>query len=148
MYFGACSTLCIEVYSCIHTYILLLIGRFEKVTNLTINEPVNGTLHLSWTPLTTIDLTNIEHDLLYNVTITKRVLFDVVDERDATVVVCKECPLLTPHYNFTLDSNETNPCVDYQFTVFAFNDDGRGESATPIVYRGDTTGRSITEYHS
>ena len=132
----------------IHTYILLLIGRFEKVTNLTMNEPVNGTLHLSWTPLTTIDLTNIEHDLLYNVTITKRVLFDVVDERDTTVIVCKECPLLTPHYNFTLDSNETNPCVYYQFTVFAFNDDGRGELATPIIYHGDTTGRSITEYHS
>ena len=79
---------------------------------------MSGTLHLSWTPPPTIDLTDIDPDLHYNVTITK-----TVSRADESVdISCMECPLLTPEYSFTPD-----PCVTYTFSVFAFNAAGKGE---------------------
>lgn len=53
------------------------------------------------------------------------------------MVACKECPLSTPAYNFTFE--ETNPCVSYALTVFAFNAAGQGD---PRFYRchGDVQG--------
>ena len=97
------------------------VGPPGRVTGLT-GEFVNDTFHLSWTPPPTIDLTDINPDLHYNVTITKTVM-----NGEDVNIPCEECPLSTPQYSFTAE--ETGPCVAYNFSVFAFNAAGKGKEA-------------------
>ena len=94
-------------------------------------------LRLSWSPPPTINLTGINPDLYYNVSITKKVMNG--SDISMSTVACEECPLSTPEYILT---HETGPCVSYRFKVFAFNAAGRGES-TLYDYYSDVPGWSI-----
>ena len=109
------------------------VGPPGNVLGLTVS---NGN-HLSWIPTPTIDLTDIDPDLHYNVTITKTVMMG--SDTVISTIPCEECPLSTPEYTFTLE--EIGPCVSYSLNVFAFNAAGNGESAS-YNYIGDVQGWS------
>ena len=109
------------------------VGPPGKVMGLTDSNDT----HLSWTPTPTIDLTGIDPDLHYNITITKTVMMG--SNTIASTVSCEECPLSTPQYNFTLE--EIDSCISYSFKIFAFNAAGKGESAF-YNYTGDVKGWS------
>ena len=93
--------------------------------------------HLSWSPTPTIDLTGIDPDLHYNITITKTVM--IGSNTITFTLPCEECPLSTPEYTFTF--KEIDICVSYSLKLFAFNAAGKGESAS-YNYIGDVQGWS------
>ena len=116
------------------SYLINTTGPPSKVLKLTLSD-----FHLSWTPPSTIDLTDIDPDLYYNVSITKTVIGYKYSTTHTFAVACKECPLATPEYMFT--PWETGPCVSYRLSVFAFNAAGRGESSS-VTFPLNPTGSS------
>ena len=109
------------------------VGPPGRVSRL-IGESVSGTLHLSWTPPPTIDLTDIDPDLHYNVSIIKTV-FSNGTVKNITAISCVECPLLTPKYTFHGPAGCLS--IEYKLSVFAFNTAGSGKISSHS-YTGDS----------
>ena len=103
------------------------------MTKIDQSVAVDGSLHLSWTPPPTIDLTGVDPNLHYNVTIVQH--SSTPSGVMQSTVSCEECPLSVPEYTFR---GEANSCVSYTISVYTFNDAGRGESVS-VLYSGNIT---------
>ena len=98
-----------------------------------INESNASSITLSWTAPFSLDVTDVDPDILYSVLISN------VTDDEPIAVSCSECINITEtHYTFTPDY--PSPCHKYNFTVLPLNGAGVGEPSQSIL--GQMTGNT------
>ena len=102
-------------------YLALIAGPPSAVVDLKATSD-STSITISWVAPWSLDVTGVDHDVLYNVS-----CYDVTDKDNPTPISCTDCTNITETvYTFTPD--HLTPCHVYKFSVTPFNGAGQGES--------------------
>ena len=97
------------MYVFIIVSVACLIGKLEAVGNFS-SKSMLSSIHLTWQPPFSLNLTTAEPDIIYCVDITR---FNITDEGDHFV---SNCSVFNPHYNFTVENPDPRDLFQFQVT--------------------------------
>ena len=108
------------------TWCYVCSGPLSKVVHLRVISNASS-VTVSWTALFSLDMTDVDPDILYSV-----LIYKVTNENNSTAILCTDCINITEtHYTFTPDY--LSPCHVYLITVIPFNGAGQGESSRNVT---------------
>ena len=114
--------MCLSCLSIHSEYGTLCSGPPSAVVNLKVTSD-STSITISWEAPWSLDVTGVDHDVLYNVS-----CYDVTDKDNPTPISCDRSTNITETvYTFTPD--HLTPCHVYNFSVTPFNGAGQGESS-------------------
>ena len=100
---------------------LMCIGLLSAVGSLTATHILLDSISLTWTPLFSLDIPNIDPDITYCVG---------VANSTSSLVIHSECGITDTQYNYTVSPPNDIVCDTYTFTVTPLNLVGDGISAS------------------
>ena len=85
------------------------IGKLEAIGNFS-SKSMLSSIHLTWQPPFSLNLTIAEPDIVYCVDVT---WFNITDGGDHLV---SNCSVFNPHYNFTVENPDPRDLFQFQVT--------------------------------